>query len=158
MQEAQILQALVDEEISANPLDEEKIQSINNYCGLTVLGEPDQPDGDQAQVGLEPGDQALINEAALDYDLDMDGAQVGDGEPLEVLDQQMADQEEPIENEPEEFIPEQKPKEELDLVSAAVEEAASHADEGESVLAGINFDSDDDLLDSEVEASASSAM
>lgn len=85
VQEAQILQALTDEEISANPLDEEKIQSINNYYGLTALGEPDQPDGDQAQVGLEPGDQALIDEAALDYDLDMDRAQVGDGEPVRFL-------------------------------------------------------------------------
>lgn len=159
--QAQILRALSDDTISTQPLYLTDIRRIDNYCGSVAAVDLDAATDEAANGGLQTLQPELdpIHTTAADPNVMEEGTDQAMADQAEPGQEEGEPDEEQFEEPYEEPYEEIEPEEEAPVVAAEadIEPAESHADQEESVLAGINFDSDDDLLDSEIEESASSA-
>lgn len=142
--EAQIIQSLRDEVISVAPLEASQILQINKFCGLTETAGPDPISNEDPPTGLNDpisGEVPRVGE-------NLEPAEVEepeeDSDPVEVEDPDL-----------EQLVQRQDEPMETDLASSSA--IGEVLEDGECVLTGIDFDSDEEFLNSEEEEGGASS-
>lgn len=151
--EAQIIQSLGDEAISSTPLHSAAIRRIDSYCGMTA---DRGADTEVVLVEVETVGTAIAVEGGGQVHM-FDGVETEDmGEPDELVPPQETEQE-PEEYEEGEIQGEGQPAVPETAAPNIEIDPIEEKEDGGCVLAGIDFNSDDDFLNSEEEMEVSSA-